>query len=65
MILQHTEAAPRNAIYLYAEIQNQLIQAMSDKVLMKIVEEVKNLNSSHWWLTKQQISHDKNWYHLC
>ena len=40
VLKQHLESAPRNSTYLSADIQNQLIQAMGDEVLSKIIEQI-------------------------
>ena len=44
VLKQHLESAPRNSMYLSVDIQNQLIQAMGDEVLSKIIEQVRDAN---------------------
>ena len=42
VLKQHLLTAPRNSTYLSGDIQNQLIQAMGDEVLLRIVEQVRD-----------------------
>ena len=41
VLQHHLQSAPRNATYLSADIQNQLIQAMGDEVLDEITKQLK------------------------